>query len=144
MATKPSDLFDRLPSVNELLEKPPVRALADRWNRSTVAAGVRSFLDELRQDLERRAADLHLPSLRDLAERAARHVAAAAAIRVRPAINATGQFIGPHGRPRRWLMKRSSGWSPLAAATCQLGQRGPDASRRQRFAGSPAPRPRSS
>ena len=75
MATKPSDLLGRLPSVNELLEKPPIRALADRWNRSVVAAGVRSFLDELRSDLERRAADVHLPSLRELAERAARHVA---------------------------------------------------------------------
>ncbi len=95
MATKPSDLLSRLPSVNELLEKPPIRALADRWNRSVVAAGVRSFLDELRSDLERRAADVHLPSLRELAERAARHVAQLQQSSVRPAINATGRFFGP-------------------------------------------------
>jgi L-seryl-tRNA(Ser) seleniumtransferase len=95
MATKPSDLFARLPSANELLEKPPVRALADRWNRSTVAAGVRSFLNELRSDLERRAADFQMPSLRELAERAARHVAALQQSDTRPAINATGRFFSP-------------------------------------------------
>ncbi|MEX2092122.1 MAG: L-seryl-tRNA(Sec) selenium transferase [Pirellulales bacterium] len=95
MVTKPSDLLSRLPSVNELLEKPPIRALADRWNRSVVASGVRSFLDELRSDLERRAADVHLPSLRELAERAARHVALLQQSSVRPAINASGQFFGP-------------------------------------------------
>lgn len=95
MATKPSDLLSRLPSVNELLEKPPIRALADRWNRSVVAAGVRSFLDELRSDLERRAADVHLPSLRELAERAARHVAVLQQSSQRPAINATGRFFAP-------------------------------------------------
>jgi len=95
MATKPSDLLSRLPSANELLEKPPIRALADRWNRSIVAAGVRSFLEELRTDLERRAADVHLPSLREIAERAARHVAALQTSGVRPAINATGRFFAP-------------------------------------------------
>ena len=57
MVSKPSELFSRLPSVNDLLEKPPVRALVDRWNRSAVADGVRSFLVELRSDIERRAAD---------------------------------------------------------------------------------------
>ena len=36
MALKPSDVLDRLPSASELLEKPPIRALADRWNRSVV------------------------------------------------------------------------------------------------------------
>lgn len=95
MATKASDLLGRLPSANELLEKPPIRALADRWNRSVVAAGVRSFLDELRSDLERRAADVKLPSLSELAERAARHLAARQQPAIRPAINATGRFFAP-------------------------------------------------
>ncbi len=95
MATKPSNLLRHLPSANELLEKPPIRALADRWNRSVVAAGVRSFLEELRADLERRAADVHLPSLHELAERAARHVAALQMPATRPVINATGRVFGP-------------------------------------------------
>lgn len=95
MAIKPSDVLDRLPSASELLEKPPIRALANRWNRSVVAAGVRSFLDELRNDWERRTGDWHLPSLRELAERAARHVVALQQANVRPAINATGTLVGP-------------------------------------------------
>ncbi|MGD9635475.1 MAG: hypothetical protein AB7U97_19500, partial [Pirellulales bacterium] len=98
MVSKPSELFSRLPSVNDLLEKPPVRALVDRWNRSAVADGVRSFLVELRSDIERRAADFQMPSFREIAERAARHVAAQRQSAVRPAVNATGRFFGPECR----------------------------------------------
>lgn len=90
MALKPPDLLNRLPSVAELLDKPPIRALADRWNRSSVAAGVRSFLDELRTDLQRRAADL--PSLRELAERAAKYVATRQHHSLGVVINATGRI----------------------------------------------------
>lgn len=90
MALKPPDLLNRLPSVAELLDKPPIRALADRWNRSSVAAGVRSFLDELRTDLHRRTADL--PSLRELAERAAKYVATRQHHSLGVVINATGRI----------------------------------------------------
>jgi L-seryl-tRNA(Ser) seleniumtransferase len=92
MAIKPPDLLNRLPSVSELLEKPPIRALADRWNRSVVAGGVRSFLEELRSDFERRAADL--PSIRELAERAARFVVSRQHHSMGVAINATGRICG--------------------------------------------------
>ncbi len=95
MAAKPSDFLQRLPTVSELLDKPPIRALAGRWNRSVVAAGLRSFLEELRSDVERRAADVHLPSLRELAERAARHVVESQQATLRPTINATGRLFGP-------------------------------------------------
>lgn len=95
MASKTSDLLNSIPSVSELLEKPPVRALAERLNRSVVAAGVRSFLDELRTDLQRRAAEANLPSIRELAERAARHVVAISENSQRPVINATGRLHGP-------------------------------------------------
>lgn len=94
MATKTSDLLSSLPSVSDLLEKPPIRGLVNRWNRSVVAAGVRSFLDELRSDLERRAADVSLPSIRELAERAARHVVQLQQPALRPTINATGRLWG--------------------------------------------------
>jgi L-seryl-tRNA(Ser) seleniumtransferase len=95
MSGKASDLFNRLPSANELLEKPPIRALANHWNRSVVAAGVRSFLDELRNDLQRRTSEVNWPSLRELAERAAHYVTALQQPAVRGAINATGRFFGP-------------------------------------------------
>jgi L-seryl-tRNA(Ser) seleniumtransferase len=95
MVTRPSDLFSRLPSVNELLDKQPVRVLVDRWNRSAVADSLKSFLTELRSDIERRAADFQMPSLREIAERAARHVAAQRQSQLHPVINATGRFFGP-------------------------------------------------
>lgn len=92
MAIKPPDLLNRLPSVSELLDKPPVRALVDRWNRSVVANNLRTYLDELRTDLERRAADL--PSIRELAERAANFVAAKQHHTLGTTVNATGQICG--------------------------------------------------
>jgi L-seryl-tRNA(Ser) seleniumtransferase len=122
MALKPSDVLDRLPLASELLEKPPIRALANRWNRSVVASGVRSFLDELRNDWERRSGDWHMPSLRELAERAARHVVALQQAKLRPTINATGTFLGPEfaGSPLAddaldRMVALSGGFMPRAA-----------------------------
>ena len=65
----------------------------ERWNRSVVSGGVRSFLDELRSDLQRRATDAGLPSLRELAERAAKYVVEMQQPALRPAINATGRLL---------------------------------------------------
>ena len=93
MQIKPPEILNRLPSVSDLLEKPPIRALTERWNRSVVAGGVRSFLDELRTDFERRAAAL--PSIRELAERAARYVVSRQHQDLGVAINATGVICGP-------------------------------------------------
>src|SRR5262249_31588369 len=70
------------------------RALLERWNRSVVAGGVKSFLDELGGDLQRRAAEANLPSIRDLAERAARYVVSRQHHALGVAINATGQLWG--------------------------------------------------
>jgi len=94
MATKPSDFLSSLPSVADLLDKPPIRVLVRRWNRSTVASGVRSFLEELRSEVERRKAEVSLPSIGELAERAARHILAQRQPSFRPAINATGRLRG--------------------------------------------------
>jgi L-seryl-tRNA(Ser) seleniumtransferase len=100
MAIKPADLLNQLPTVTELLEKPPIRALADRWNRSVVAGGVRSFLDEMRSELRRRAGDVQLPSVRELAERAARYVVSQQQISLGAAINATGRLRGAPWKSR--------------------------------------------
>jgi seryl-tRNA(Sec) selenium transferase len=105
MQIKPPEILNRLPSVSDLLEKPPIRALTDRWNRSQVAAGVRSFLDELRSEVERRTATL--PSIRELAERAARYVASRQRRDLDVAINATGVICG-------------SGWTSVPLAEVAL------------------------
>lgn len=46
-------LFRNLPSVNELLESPPLRSLVSRVNRNVVVTGVARFLDTMREDLRR-------------------------------------------------------------------------------------------
>jgi L-seryl-tRNA(Ser) seleniumtransferase len=101
VAIKPPEILNRLPSVSELLEKPPIRALANRWNRSVVAGNVRSFLEELKNDIRRRAADVQLPSVRELAERAAHYIVSRQKQSLGAAINATGDLWGApwSGRP---------------------------------------------
>ena len=93
MNTKSPDLWNRLPTVAKLLEQPQLRKVADRLNRSAVANGVRSFLIEVKDDLQRRASEIQLPSLNELAERAARHVARYQESSCPPTINATGRLL---------------------------------------------------
>ena len=102
MTTKSPNPRVSIPTVSELLENPAIRALADRWNRSVVAAGVRSFVDELRDDLIRRGEAAKWPTFRELAERAAQHIVATQQPSQRGAINATGRIWGGRwvGRPQ--------------------------------------------
>ncbi|MCC7474439.1 MAG: hypothetical protein IT425_03520 [Pirellulales bacterium] len=93
MALKPPDLLSGLPTVSELLDKPPVRALVARWNRSAVAGNVRAFLDELRGNIERRG--IEMPTIREMAERAARFVVTRQHEEIGAMINATGRLDGP-------------------------------------------------
>jgi L-seryl-tRNA(Ser) seleniumtransferase len=55
---------------------------------------VRSFLNDLQNDLRRRAAEVQLPSLRELAERAASYVISHQQQSLGAAINATGRIWG--------------------------------------------------
>ena len=47
-----SNVLRNIPSVNELLDSPPLRNLIDRASRSVVVTGVRSFLENLRTELQ--------------------------------------------------------------------------------------------
>ena len=102
MAIRFPNVRGGMPSVSELLENPSIRVLAERWNRNAVVSGVRSFLDELRSELSRRGPEAAWPSLRELAERAVRHIVATQQSSQRPAINATGRLWGSPwiGRPQ--------------------------------------------
>lgn len=85
------DWLRRLPSVNEILDKPPLRAVVEKWNRSAVAGRVRSFLEEIREEVQARTGDI---SVSELAERAARYVLGPARRVPGVAINATGRLWG--------------------------------------------------
>src|SRR5207244_10970920 len=52
----PYDRLRSLPSVGELLDSAPLRPLVARLSRNVVVHGVRSFLDELREEVERATA----------------------------------------------------------------------------------------
>jgi L-seryl-tRNA(Ser) seleniumtransferase len=100
-----SNVLRNIPSVNELLESPPLRRLASFANRTTVVSGVRHFLDNLRQEVQNAAAEVDLPTPAELAERIARWIADEETPNLRPVINATGI-----------LLHTGLGRAPMAAA----------------------------
>ncbi len=89
---KPTDVLRNLPSVNDLLNSPALKDVAERANRSVVVGRVRRFLDDMRQDIKQ-AADFHVPDAQELAEHIARWMVAADAPHLRPVINATGVLL---------------------------------------------------
>jgi L-seryl-tRNA(Ser) seleniumtransferase len=103
-----SNVFRNIPSVNELLDSPPLRQLVDRANRNTVVAGVRRFLDDLRTEIQTATADIKVPTPGELAERIAHWIATESQPNLRPAINATGI-----------LLHTGLGRAPLAEAAIQ-------------------------
>lgn len=97
-----SSVFRSLPSVNELLDSPPLKSLLKRINPTVVVGGVRRFLDEMRTQVQTTAA--HMPAPAELAQRIADWIATEHPAQ-RPVINATGV-----------LLSRELGGPPLADA----------------------------
>lgn len=91
---KSSDLFKRLPNINELLSTPQIKSAVDRLNSSAVAGRVRGYLDDLREELSQRADDLPLPSVREVIDRVARFVSRDEGWRLGGVVNATGRLRG--------------------------------------------------
>jgi L-seryl-tRNA(Ser) seleniumtransferase len=82
-----------IPSVNELLDSPPLRTLVDRVSRNVVVSGVRHFLENMRNEVQTAAAEIKLPTPTDLAERIAEWIVAEEQPPLRPVINATGVLL---------------------------------------------------
>ncbi len=83
----------RIPSVNELLERPELAALVDRVSHHVVVNEVRGFLDKLRSDVQSAAAEMNIPTPAELAERIADWIAKGETPVLRPVINATGILL---------------------------------------------------
>lgn len=79
-----------IPSVNELLERPPLRNLVERASHGVVVSGVRDFLDNLRSEVQSTTSEIKLPSPGELAERIARWIVDEERPTLRPTVNATG------------------------------------------------------
>ena len=103
-----SNVLRNIPSVNELLDSPPLKKLTERANRSTVVSGVRHFLENMRSEVQSTASDMNIPSPGELAERIAHWIAVEEASNLRPVINATGI-----------LLHTGLGRAPLAQAAVQ-------------------------
>jgi L-seryl-tRNA(Ser) seleniumtransferase len=82
-----------IPSVNELLDSPPLRKLIDRASRNAVVTGVRQFLENLRSEVQHAAAEIDVPTPAELAERIARWIRDEESPNLRPVINATGVLL---------------------------------------------------
>lgn len=91
----PVNPLRNLPSIGELLEYPALKRAVNRVTPNVVVARVRSFLDELRQDLQTVAHEVPLPSVSELAERIVRRLQLDERPRLRPVINATGILLHP-------------------------------------------------
>ena len=82
-----------LPSVNQLLDSPPLRKLVDSANHNVVVGGVRSFLDQLRHQVTNSAGEFSIPQPIELAEKIARWIEKNNQPKLCPVINATGVIL---------------------------------------------------
>ncbi len=96
-----SDLIRRLPSAGDLLDKPQIKGLIDRVEGLDVTSGVRHFVDRMRREVSRRSLDMPIPSIGELADRAARFILGRHVSEPPQVINATGQLwpVGLSGPP---------------------------------------------
>ncbi len=82
-----------LPSVNELIERQPLKQLVENVSHNAVVTNVRSFLDNLRGEVQNAAADVRIPTPAELAERIAEWIVTAEKPPLQPVINATGVLL---------------------------------------------------
>jgi len=82
-----------LPSVNELLERPQLQQLVTTINHNVVVSGVRSFLEDLREDVKSATSEVKVPTPSELAEKIADWIVRTEQPLLRPAVNATGVLL---------------------------------------------------
>lgn len=85
--------FRNLPSVNQLLEREPLKRLVDSVNHQVVAQGVRNFLDNVRQQMSSATEEIHVPTPSELAERIASWLKDERKPNLRSVINGTGIIL---------------------------------------------------
>lgn len=87
---KSSNLLRNIPSVSELLERPQIKSLVDRLSHNVVADSVRTFLDDLRDEVKNKATQYNVPPVGELADKIASYILRGERPPMRPVINATG------------------------------------------------------
>jgi len=87
------NILRNLPSVNELLERPQLKSLVDRVSHNVVVSGVRTFLDNMRGEIQCATAEMKVPTPSELAERIANWISTQDQPKLRPVVNATGILL---------------------------------------------------
>ena len=88
-----SNILRNIPSVTELLEKPPLQQITGSLHRNVVVNHVRGFLDQLRTQVLTARDDIPIPGALELAERIAAWILVEEIPSLRPVINATGILL---------------------------------------------------
>lgn len=109
-----------LPSVNELLSTPVLKAWVDRANHSTVVNAARRVLDEVRRQVTVAKRELPIPSPSELAERIAAWIEAVDRRGPCPAINATGVLLHTGLGRAPWARAAIEAVEQVAQGYCTL------------------------
>ncbi len=84
------NIFRNLPSVNQLLDSPQLKKMVESVNHHVVVDGVRSFLDDLREQVSSAADDVTIPTPNELADKIADWLKKEEKPYLRTVINGTG------------------------------------------------------
>ena len=87
------NIFRNLPSVNQLLEHPRLKEVVENVNHRVVVDGVRTFLDDLREQVTAATEEVSIPTPQELADRIADWLETEEQLALQPVINATGVIL---------------------------------------------------
>ena len=87
------NIFRNLPSVNQLLENPRLKEMVDSVNHRVVVDGVRTFLDDLRDQVTAATEDVSIPTPQELADKIADWLETEEQPALKPVVNATGVIL---------------------------------------------------
>jgi L-seryl-tRNA(Ser) seleniumtransferase len=87
------NIFRNLPSVNQLLESPQLKKLVGTINHNVVVNGVRTFLDDIREQISNTTDEVVIPTATDLAEKISHWLTSEEHPYLRPVVNATGVIL---------------------------------------------------
>lgn len=88
-----ANIFRNLPSVNQLLESPQLKQMVQTVNHHVVVDGVRSFLDDLREQVSSESGDVSIPTPAEIADKIANWLKTEEKPYLRPVINGTGIIL---------------------------------------------------
>jgi len=119
MTTPSSDVYRRIPSVDQLLASDPIRAVLGRTPRPIVLRAIRAYLDDLRSTLANSAGTAQLPEFDEIVSEIARRVLEREP-GIRRVINATGVVLHTNLGRARLAPEAVAALLDVARGACDL------------------------